>query len=98
MNPRIISLDADTRLPAAAGGKARGLQLIIKAGLPVPPAWIVLPGARHADICELAADLPSHHDAAAVSHEFSVQLFRERGLAIRRATVSGTAELHPDQH
>lgn len=48
---------AGRELPPAAGGKAEGLLLIARAGLHVPPAWAVLPGASRADLVALATEL-----------------------------------------
>jgi phosphohistidine swiveling domain-containing protein len=53
----IISIDADTPLPDEAGGKARGLRLIARSGLPVPQAWVILPDATKQSIVELATRL-----------------------------------------
>ena len=53
----VLWLDADTRLPSLAGGKARGLQLILRMGLPIPPTWVVLAGCSKGALHELALDL-----------------------------------------
>jgi pyruvate,water dikinase len=50
MSPRALQISPEVRLPQVAGGKAHGLQLIARAGLPSPPAWVVTPGATEADI------------------------------------------------
>ena len=56
-NVATLPIDALTELPEAAGGKAHGLRHILRAGLPVPPAWAVLPGAAHDALRALAASL-----------------------------------------
>ncbi len=50
----VLPIDAGTELPAAAGGKAHGLRHILRAGLPVPPAWCALPGAGDGALRALA--------------------------------------------
>lgn len=45
---------AGHELPPEAGGKAHGLRLITRAGLHVPHAWAVLPGAGPAELAALA--------------------------------------------
>ena len=44
-----FSASVDDRLPAAAGGKAVGLQWLIRHGFTVPDAWVLLPSADAAD-------------------------------------------------
>ncbi len=56
-NVAMLPIDALTELPEAAGGKAHGLRHILRTGLPVPPAWAVLPGAAHGALRALAASL-----------------------------------------
>ena len=53
----VLPIDASTELPAASGGKAHGLRQIIQAGLAVPPAWAVLPGAADGALSALASRL-----------------------------------------
>jgi pyruvate,water dikinase len=50
-------ITAADELPPAAGGKALGLRTIVRAGLHVPPAWAVLPGATSEALAALAAAL-----------------------------------------
>jgi pyruvate,water dikinase len=44
----IVAIGPDADLPPHAGGKALGLRDIARCGLPVPPAWVVFPGANGA--------------------------------------------------
>jgi len=53
----VLPIDAQTELPAAAGGKAHGLRHILRAGLAVPPAWCALPGAGDGALRALAEAL-----------------------------------------
>jgi rifampicin phosphotransferase len=53
----VLAIEASQDLPPAAGGKALGLRDIARAGLPVPPAWVVLPGVGSRALSELAATL-----------------------------------------
>jgi pyruvate,water dikinase len=55
--PAILRIEADGALPEQAGGKALGLQSIMRAGLRVPAAWVVLPDAEDRDIAVLADTL-----------------------------------------
>jgi pyruvate,water dikinase len=55
--PSVVRIEAGVSLPAVAGGKARGLQAILRAGLPVPDAWIVPTGTGEAAVRELAREL-----------------------------------------
>lgn len=57
MSQRVQEILAGTPLPVEAGGKARGLQAIIAAGLRAPRAWVVLPDAPDEEIQALADDL-----------------------------------------
>ena len=50
-------ISAGHELPPEAGGKAQGLRLIARAGLRVPEAWAVLPGAGPSDLAALATTL-----------------------------------------
>jgi pyruvate,water dikinase len=54
---RIEPISAEVDLPPEAGGKAQGLLLIARAGLPVPPAWVVLTGADPAEVASLGRSL-----------------------------------------
>jgi pyruvate,water dikinase len=54
---RVWPIDGASRLPAAAGGKARGLAGIAEAGLEVPAAWAVLPGVSAAELAALGGEL-----------------------------------------
>jgi pyruvate,water dikinase len=47
----------ELELPPDAGGKARGLLAIVRSGLHVPPAWVVLPGATSDEVAALAREL-----------------------------------------
>lgn len=53
----VLAIEAGKELPAAAGGKALGLREIARSGLPVPSAWVVLPGVVNGSLSELAATL-----------------------------------------
>ncbi|HSM93985.1 MAG TPA: PEP/pyruvate-binding domain-containing protein, partial [Anaeromyxobacteraceae bacterium] len=53
----VIPLWRGEEVPAAAGGKAAGLAAIARAGLPVPAAWAVLPGAANGALTSLAETL-----------------------------------------
>lgn len=53
----IVPIDGLSALPAPAGGKALGLLRIVEAGLFVPRAWVLLPGAADGDLDTLAAHL-----------------------------------------
>jgi pyruvate,water dikinase len=53
----VLPIRAGAPLPAAAGGKAHGLLLILEAGLPIPEAWAVLPGTGEESIAALAQEL-----------------------------------------
>jgi phosphohistidine swiveling domain-containing protein len=53
----LLSIDSETPLPHDAGGKAKGLQLIARAGLRIPPAWVVLPAGCESTIADLVARL-----------------------------------------
>jgi len=53
----VIPIHVVPALPAASGGKARGLAAIAAAGLPCPPAWSILPEASATDLEALAAEL-----------------------------------------
>jgi pyruvate,water dikinase len=53
----VVPITRSAELPAAAGGKALGLAAIARAGLPVPDAWAVLPGAGEAALGELSRAL-----------------------------------------
>jgi pyruvate,water dikinase len=55
--PAILRIEADGALPEQAGGKALGLQSIMRAGLRVPAAWVVLPGADEHEIEAFATAL-----------------------------------------
>jgi pyruvate,water dikinase len=52
--PAVHPITAAHELPPEAGGKAHGLRLIARAGLHVPAAWAVLPGAAPSDLADLA--------------------------------------------
>lgn len=54
---RVQPIVAGRVLPPEAGGKAHGLAFILGAGLPVPPAWVVLPGADADELAALARAL-----------------------------------------
>lgn len=53
---RVIAIGG-TALPPSAGGKAAGLSEIARAGLAVPAAWAVLPGAVNGELASLAEAL-----------------------------------------
>ncbi len=57
MSTSVMRIDPDTPLPDEAGGKAKGLQLIARVGLPVPRAWVVLPEGQESEIAELGGRL-----------------------------------------
>ena len=54
---RVQPIVAGQELPPEAGGKAHGLAFILGAGLPVPSAWVVLPGAAPDELAALAGAL-----------------------------------------
>jgi hypothetical protein len=56
-NGAVLAIDSATELPRVAGGKALGLREIARAGLRVPLAWAVLPGAANGALEALAASL-----------------------------------------
>ncbi len=53
----VTRLAADTLLPVEAGGKALGLQELIRFGLAVPGTWVILPSAAPDRIWELSREL-----------------------------------------
>jgi phosphohistidine swiveling domain-containing protein len=53
----VLAIEASKELPPLVGGKALGLRDIARSGLPVPPAWVVLPGVSNGPLSELAATL-----------------------------------------
>ena len=53
----VLAMDGPGRPPEAAGGKAQGLAEIARAGLIVPPAWVVLPGADDRQLTKLTEAL-----------------------------------------
>lgn len=53
----IIVISPGVELPEGVGGKALGLQRIMEAGLRVPDAWVVLPGAEDEELLKFAARL-----------------------------------------
>ncbi len=57
MPESIFRLDSSTPLPDEAGGKAEGIQLIMRAGCRSPSTWVVLPGARSSSLERLAHHL-----------------------------------------
>jgi pyruvate,water dikinase len=57
LSDSVHPIGAGQELPPEAGGKALGLRLIARAGLHVPAAWAVLPGASPADLTALAVAL-----------------------------------------
>jgi pyruvate,water dikinase len=59
----VVPITVESTLPDAAGGKARGLQRIAAAGLPLPDSWCLLPGMDEEDLAVLTRALESrgHH-------------------------------------
>jgi pyruvate,water dikinase len=55
--PEVRAIEGRGPLPAPSGGKALGLAEIARAGLAVPPAWVVLPGTANGAIAALGAAL-----------------------------------------
>jgi pyruvate,water dikinase len=53
----VLAIEPGAELPALAGGKALGLLALRAAGLSVPAAWVILPGAAPASIAALARGL-----------------------------------------
>ena len=53
----VLPIEVGSLLPAASGGKALGLAELVRAGLPVPPATVVLPGASGAQLDRLVETL-----------------------------------------
>ena len=63
----VMPIVAGSTLPDAAGGKARGLERITAAGLPLPDSWCLLPDTDPEDLDELIAELERRgHDLLAV--------------------------------
>lgn len=53
----VLVIEPGKDLPVSAGGKALGLRRIMEAGLPIPPAWVVLPEYESEALDALAREL-----------------------------------------
>jgi phosphohistidine swiveling domain-containing protein len=62
----VFKIERQVSLPAAAGGKALGLQAILRAGLNAPRSWVVLPQAGAEEILRLAYMLAGEGRSLAV--------------------------------
>lgn len=53
----VLGIEPDIEMSAEAGGKATGLRLLARSGLPLPRSWVVLPGSSDGSIAALGTDL-----------------------------------------
>jgi len=94
----VILINQHKRLPKEAGGKARGLQQIIKAGLQVPTAWVVLPGASNDSITRLQEDIKKRniHILAARSSSAEEDAEQHSFAGIHESLLALTVEQLPE--